>query len=44
MTKVISEDSVIEMRELALAVLYRFSAYAVVNLIDDAAMLSIVFI
>jgi len=44
MTKVISEDSVIEMRELVLAVLYRFSAYAVVNLIDDAAMLSIVFI
>jgi hypothetical protein len=25
-------------------VLYRLSAYAVVNLIDDAAMLSIVFI
>jgi hypothetical protein len=30
--------------ELALSVLYRISAYALVNLIDDAAMLSIVFI
>jgi len=27
-----------------LSVLYRLSAYAVINLIDDAAMLSIVFI
>ena len=33
-----------ELRELMLSVLYRLSAYAVVNLIDDAAMLSIVFI
>lgn len=33
-----------ELRELALAMMYRLSAYAVINLIDDAAMLSIVFI
>ena len=39
-----SELSAIELRELMLSVLYRLSAYAVVNLIDDAAMLSIVFI
>jgi hypothetical protein len=38
------ELSAIELRELMLSVLYRLSAYAVVNLIDDAAMLSIVFI
>ena len=39
-----SEPSAIELREFALSVLYRLSAYAVINLIDDAAMLSIVFI
>ena len=33
-----------EVRELVLSTLYRLSAYAVINLIDDAAMLSIVFI
>lgn len=32
-----------EVRELVLSTLYRLSAYAVINLIDDAAMLSIVF-
>jgi hypothetical protein len=32
-----------ELRELVLVMLYRLSAYAVINLIDDAAMLSIVF-
>jgi hypothetical protein len=34
----------LDLREFALSVLYRLSAYAVINLIDDAAMLSIVFI
>ncbi|WP_310627012.1 hypothetical protein [Limnohabitans sp.] len=33
-----------ELRELALCMLYRLSAYVIINLIDDAAMLSIVFI
>jgi hypothetical protein len=33
-----------ELREFAMSMLYRLSAYAVINLIDDAAMLSIVFI
>jgi len=33
-----------ELREFVLSMMYRLSAYAVVNLIDDAAMLSIVFI
>jgi len=33
-----------ELPEWMVAMLYRLSAYAVVNLIDDAAMLSIVFI
>ena len=36
--------STIDLSELILSTLYRLSAYAVVNLIDDAAMLSIVFI
>ena len=43
-TEPMQELSAIELRELMLSVLYRLSAYAVVNLIDDAAMLSIVFI
>lgn len=33
-----------ELQEFVLSMMYRLSAYAVVNLIDDAAMLSIVFI
>jgi hypothetical protein len=33
-----------ELSELVLSTLYRLSAYAIINLIDDAAMLSIVFI
>ena len=44
MTEVITELPAIEAHELVLSVLYRLSAYALVNLIDDAAMLSIVFI
>jgi len=44
MTEFFQESSTIELSELVLSVLYRLSAYAVVNLIDDAAMLSIVFI
>ncbi len=44
MTEVIAELPDVELSELVLAVLYRLSAYALVNLIDDAAMLSIVFI
>jgi hypothetical protein len=44
MTEVITELPAIEARELVLSMLYRLSAYALVNLIDDAAMLSIVFI
>ncbi len=44
MTEVMTELPTLEARELVLSLLYRLSAYAVVNLIDDAAMLSIVFI
>ncbi len=44
MTEVMTELPDGDLRELGLSVLYRLSAYAVVNLIDDAAMLSIVFI
>ena len=44
MTEVITELHTSEARELVLLVLYRLSAHAMVNLIDDAAMLSIVFI
>lgn len=44
MTDVFPSQPTPELRELVLSVLYRLSAYAVVNLIDDAAMLSIVFI
>jgi hypothetical protein len=38
------ELSASRLGELALVALYRLSAYAVINLIDDAAMLSIVFV
>jgi hypothetical protein len=34
----------IELRDFALSVLYRLSTYAVIHLIDDAAMLSLVFV
>ncbi len=44
MTEVITELPDGDLRELVRSVLYRLSAYALVNLIDDAAMLSIVFI
>lgn len=44
MTEVITEIPDGDLRELVLSVLYRLSAYALVNLIDDAAMLSILFI
>jgi hypothetical protein len=44
MTEAFPEQANIEVREFVLSVLYRLSAYAVINLIDDAAMLSIVFI
>jgi hypothetical protein len=44
MTEAFPEQSDLEFREFVLSVLYRLSAYAVINLIDDAAMLSIVFI
>jgi hypothetical protein len=32
------------LQDMATAVLYRLATYAVINLIDDAAMLSLVFI
>lgn len=44
MTEAFAEQPTLELSELVLSVLYRLSAYAIVNLIDDAAMLSIVFI
>jgi hypothetical protein len=44
MSEALTEQPTLELSELMLSVLYRLSAYAVVNLIDDAAMLSIVFI
>jgi hypothetical protein len=44
MTEVFPEHDDIALREFVLSALYRLSAYAVINLIDDAAMLSIVFI
>jgi hypothetical protein len=44
MTEPIQVLPAIELHEFALSTLYRLSAYAVINLIDDAAMLSIVFI
>ena len=43
-TETAPAPSAIELREFVISVLYRLSAYAVINLIDDAAMLSIVFI
>jgi hypothetical protein len=44
MTEALTQQHTLELSEFVLSVLYRLSAYAVVNLIDDAAMLSIVFI
>lgn len=44
MTDALSDQPALALQELVLSVLYRLSAYAVINLIDDAAMLSIVFI
>jgi hypothetical protein len=38
------EISTFTLSELIVSTLYRLSSYAVVNLIDDAAMLAIVFI
>lgn len=38
------EISTVALSELIVSALYRLSSYAVVNLIDDAAMLAIVFI
>ena len=43
-TEPMQELTALEMQELVLSVLYRLSAYAVINLIDDAAMLSLVFV
>ena len=43
-TEAMQELSTFDISELILSTLYRLSAYAVVNLIDDAAMLAIVFI
>ena len=44
MTESIQPPPAYEFGELVLSTLYRFSAYAIITLIDDAAMLSIVFI
>ena len=33
-----------DLHDFALSLLYRLSAYAVIHLIDDAAMLSLVFV
>jgi len=44
MAERVQELSPFELPELVLSVFYRLSAYAVIHLIDDAAMLSIVFI
>jgi hypothetical protein len=44
MTEALTEHPTLELSELVLSMLYRLSAYAVINLIDDAAILSIVFI
>jgi hypothetical protein len=44
MTETMQTPPAYELGELVLSTLYRFSAYAIINLIDDAAMLSIVFI
>jgi hypothetical protein len=39
-----STSAAFALQDIATAVLYRLAAYAVINLIDDAAMLSLVFI
>jgi hypothetical protein len=39
-----STNAGLAIQDIATAVLYRLAAYAVINLIDDAAMLSLVFI
>jgi hypothetical protein len=44
MTEAMQTPHTYELSELVLSTLYRLSAYATINLIDDAAMLSIVFI
>jgi len=44
MTDAMQTQHAYELGELVLSTLYRLSAYAIINLIDDAAMLSIVFI
>ncbi len=44
MTEVMQTPPAYKLGDLMLATLYRLSAYAIINLIDDAAMLSIVFI
>jgi hypothetical protein len=44
MTEAMQTPPAYELGELVLSSLYRLGAYAIINLIDDAAMLSIVFI
>jgi hypothetical protein len=44
MTETMQMPPTYELGDLVLSTLYRFSAYAIINLIDDAAMLSIVFV
>jgi len=44
MTEALQTPPAHELGELVLCTLYRLSAYIIINLIDDAAMLSIVFI
>jgi SlyX protein len=44
MTEAMQTPPAYELGELVLSTLYKLSAYAITNLIDDAAMLSIVFI
>jgi hypothetical protein len=44
MTEAMQTPPAYERGALVLSTLYRLSAYAIINLIDDAAMLSIVFI
>lgn len=44
MNEAFQTQATIEIGELVLCVLYRVSAYAVINLIDDAAMLSLIFV
>jgi hypothetical protein len=44
MTEAMQTPPAYQLGELVLSALYRLSAYAIINLIDDAAMLSIVFI